>query len=156
MAYPWQQKADSEGGERAEKIPGGVHDLKIIKVVFGKKDGHAFQSKSGDPQIMVVVTDAQGREAAQMYTLSDKAGWTLAKLLGAAGANLTRMETDGVEIGAFAEPSFATQNLVGRTLRAEVKWVDGYSEITPIRRDPTAEPAPPLDADDLDPANIPI
>ena len=156
MATKWQEQADSEGAGQTEKIPNGVHDLTIVKVVFGKKDGKAFKSKSEDPQIMLVFNDPQDREAAQMVTLSRKAEFILAKFLGAAGANLAKMELDGVDVKDFAVPAFANANLIGRKLRAEVKWVDGYSEITPIRRDPTAEPAPPLDADDLDPANIPI
>ena len=150
MAYRWQEKGDSDGPTQAEKIPAGVWDLKIIKVVFGKKGGKAFMSKGGAPQIMCVFANDAGEEAAQMYTLSDSAGWTLAQLLGAAGANLAQMELDGVEIESFAEPKFAHANLVGRRLQAEVAWDDdGYSTITPIRRDPTAEPAPPLDPNDI-------
>ncbi|MBN2582539.1 MAG: hypothetical protein JXL80_05680 [Planctomycetes bacterium] len=143
--YNWQENADREGSERAEKIPTGQHDLEIVRVVFGNRQG-LFRTRDGDPQIMLVFADPQGREASQMYTLSDKAGWTLAKLMSAAGANLQRMTAEGVKPQNFAEEQFAMKNLVGRRIRADVAWDQkGYSTITPIRREAAAATEPPAD-----------
>jgi hypothetical protein len=143
MPYDWEGAA--EGGQ-AEKLPAGTHDVTITKVIFSKKDAAPFRAGDGSPQIMVVMADGAGREVGQMITLSDKAGWVLARLMGASGANLGRMKADGVVPQHFADPAWATKQLVGRKLRVDIKWKpDGYPDVTPIRRDPGAAPSlPPL------------
>ena len=158
MSYEWKKNADSKGPAYAEKMPNGINDVEITRLVFGKSDGTAFASKGGDPQIMVIFADNAGRECGSMYTLSHKAGWTLAKLLSALGSDLGRMEQDGVEPAHFADPAFATANLVGRRLKIDSKWIPpgndggkGYFDVVPINRpinrpvqagQPAATPAP--------------
>ena len=66
-------------------------ELEVVRVIFGKKGGAAFTSKNGDPQIMVIFADADKNEAGEMFTLSDRAGWKLAQVLRAAGANLLHL-----------------------------------------------------------------
>ena len=156
MGYDWEKAAAQEGGEYAERMPAGVHDVEVKRVLFGSKGGGPFQSRAGDPQIMLIFADRQGREAAQMVTLSEKAGWVLARLLSAAGADMARMKADGVLPRDFANQEFARANLTGRRLRVEVAYTRGndgkeYPDVTPIRTRPGA--APP--ADDLDPDTIP-
>lgn len=145
MAYDWNEESNREGKPQAEKIPDGVHDLTVKKIVYGSK-AKDFRSKSGDTQMMVVFVDAEGCEAAQMYTLSQKAAWTLARLLGACGLDLARMKAEGVEPVNFSDPDFAETNLLNRTLRAEVKWVEKggkvHSEVTPIRKKPVSDDIP--------------
>lgn len=120
--YNWNQAAQQEGGEYAEKLPDGTHQVEITRLVFGRKDGSVFTSKSGDPQVMLIFSDELGREVNQMITLSYKAGFVLAKILDAAGADLDRMSADGVTPKSFADPEFANANLVGRQLQVEVTW----------------------------------
>jgi hypothetical protein len=165
MAYDWE-KAATQGasGDYAERIPAGVHDVEIRRVLFGSKKGGAFRSQGGDPQIMLIFADRQGRETPQMVTLSEKAGWVLARLLSAAGADMQRMKADGVLPRDFANQEFARANLVGRRVRAEVKYkqaADGkeYADLVPIRTRPAA-PAPdaqtPPAEDDLDADAVPF
>ena len=148
MAYDWKNQAEREAPPEAEKVPAGVHELEIKRLVFGSKNG-TFVSKGGDPQIMVIFADDQGREASQMYTLSAKAGWALARLLEACGVDMQRMEADDVEPSDFADEAFARANLMGRRLRAEVSWSRSprdnkdYATLTPHRPDPTRPPAAP-------------
>lgn len=135
MGYDWGKA--SEGGQ-AEQIPAGQHQLKIVKVVFGKKDGTKFASSNGDPQIMVVFADNQDREAAQMVTLSEKAGWVLASILKAAGADMAKMTERGITPAKFAEEKFAEAQLIGRVLTAHVSWETAdngkeYASIKPLR-----------------------
>jgi len=142
--YDWNGAAQSEGGDHAEKIPNGVHDLEIIKLVYGKSDGTQFRSRAGDQQIMLILRDAVGREASLMITLSFKAGWVLAKILDAAGANLAAMSAEGVTPKSFEDEVFAEANLIGRRFRGEVKWSQSrtggeYANITPCGRASTAE-----------------
>ena len=156
MAYDWEKAATQESGDYAERIPAGVHDVRIIRVLFGSKGGGLFKSRAGDPQIMLIFADGEGREASQMVTLSEKAGWVLARLLSAAGADMKRMKADGVLPRDFTNQEFARANLVGRRLKADVKYKPGrdgkeYADVTPIRRRPD-EAAP---AGDLDPDSIP-
>lgn len=133
--YDWKHSAQQEAGEYAEKLPDGRHPVEITRIVFGKKDG-LFKSKSGDPQIMLIFADELGREASQIVTLSHKAGFVLAKILEAAGADLERMTADNVTPKSFAEPEFANANLVGRQLEIEVVWSSkngkDFADITPL------------------------
>ncbi len=139
MAYDWQAEADREGPAKAEQMPAGTHDVELVRVVFGGK-GRRFQSNKGDPQIMCIFADAENREAAQMYTCSEKAGWMLAKLLSAAGANVQRMTASGVKPEDFADQDFAEKNLVGRKLRVQVSWDSkGYASVTPVRKEAVAD-----------------
>ena len=154
MAFDWEQEASKEGGDYAERIPAGVHDVEITRVLFGSKGGGVFQSRAGDPQIMLILADREGREAAQMVTLSQKAAWALARLLSAAGANLTRMKADGVEPKDFADEGFATANLVGRRLRIDLKYKAGgdgkeYADVTPIRRQPQVAETSGIDPEEV-------
>jgi hypothetical protein len=134
--YDWNHASQQEAGEYAEKLPNGKHPVEITRVVFGKKDGALFKSKGGDPQIMLIFADELGREAFQVVTLSFKAGFILAKILEAAGADLDRMTADGVTPKSFAEPEFAVANLVGRQLEVEVVWSSkngkDFADITPL------------------------
>lgn len=139
MAYDWGAEADRDGKEKAEQLPAGTHDVELVRVVFGGRGG-SFKSSKGDHQIMCVFADVENREAAQMYTLSEKAGWALAKLLSAAGANVQRMTASGVKPQDFANADFAEKNLVGRKLRVQVDWDSkGYASITPVRKEAVAD-----------------
>jgi hypothetical protein len=126
MSFSWKNEAEKEGPQNAPRLVPGSQRLKIVKIVFGKKgkDGQTelFKSDKGDPQIMCIYGDAHGREGAEMYTLSEAAGWKLAKVLAAAGANVEKMDAAGITPASFAEERFANANLVGRELTAEVSY----------------------------------
>ena len=162
MAYDWEKASTQAASDYAERIPAGVHDVEIRRVLFGSKKGGAFKSRDGDQQIMLIFADGEGREAAQMVTLSDKAGWVLARLLSAAGADMKRMKADSVLPRDFANQEFARANLVGRRLRVDLKYKAGndgkeYADVTPVRTRPAAAPAqPPVPEDDLDPNAVPF
>lgn len=163
MAFDWEKASTQEAGsDYAERIPAGVHDVVIKRLLFGSKKGGAFKSRDGDPQIMLIFADSEGREASQMVTLSEKAGWVLARLLSAAGADMARMKADGVLPRDFASQEFARANLVGRRLRADLKYKRGgdgkeYADVTPVRTRPAAAPTqPPAPEDDLDPDAVPF
>ena len=160
MAFDWEKASTQQGGDYAERIPSGVHDVEIKRLLFGSKKGGAFRSRDGDPQIMLIFADREGREASQMVTLSDKAGWVLARLLSAAGADMARMKADGVLPRDFANQEFARANLVGRRLRVDLKYKRGgdgkeYADVTPVRTRPAAPPAQAPTEDGLDPDSIP-
>ena len=161
MAFDWEKASTQEGGDYAERIPSGVHDVEIKRLLFGSKKGGAFKSRDGDPQIMLIFADGDGREASQMVTLSDKAGWVLARLLSAAGADMKRMKADGVLPCDFANQEFARANLVGRRLRVDLKYKAGndgkeYADVTPVRTRPAAQPSqPPAQEGAIDPNEVP-
>jgi hypothetical protein len=140
MSYDWDDAAKSTGKERAPKIPEGQFDLEIIDVVFGKKGSGPFKSNSGDSQILLVFSDGEGNEASQMYTLSGKAAFTLAKVLAASGADTKKMTEKGITPDKFADPRFATAQLKGRKFRGDVKHDGEYFRIEPLRADPTDQP----------------
>ncbi|MDD2766109.1 MAG: hypothetical protein PHE83_19270 [Opitutaceae bacterium] len=137
MSYAWQQAADKEA--MAARIPKGKHRVRISRILTGGNDGD-FVSRGGDPQIMLILQDQEAREAGQMVTLSDKAGWVLAKIMAACDppVNLARMEADGIEPSKFADPEFAGSVLLNRELTVMVDWEDAkdgkqYARVTPIR-----------------------
>jgi len=149
MSYDWTKEAQSDGPTQTEKLPSGTHDVEITRVVFGPKDGPPFASRNGDPQIMVIFADNEGREASQMVTLSRKAGWVLAKVLRAADVHLSKMTADGIKPADFANPQFATANLVSRRLRVRVEWArserDGkdYADVMPVATGAAYQPQSP-------------
>jgi len=97
-----------------------------------------------------------------MVTLSAKAGWVLARLMGCFDppANLARMEADGITPLNFADQDFADKNLLGRELTIELEYVKGrdgkdYPEITPVKPEPSTAPPPATAEDDPPPAAAP-
>lgn len=138
MSYRWTEAV--EGPMQAEKIPTGFHKLRIVKVIHAKRSGERFESSNGDPQMMVVFADLIERECIQMFTLSEKAGWTLARLLECAGDDLKELERQGIEPRDFAEPAFAKKKLVGLSMIGYVEWERGdddkeYSRVDPKKPD---------------------
>lgn len=146
MAFDWTKNDETD----APRLPVGEEvDVQITRLVFTKKDGTPFRSQAGDPKIMAVFADDAGREAAFMFTLSDRAAWQLRSVLSCAGADLARMKADNIEPSHFANERFATANLVGRRLRIRVKGYvreDGNlaDGITPIRTVPRPLRADPV------------
>lgn len=148
MAFSWQES--SEGSARAARIPAGQSiPLRISKIVYVDRNGVAFESQNHDPQILMIVSDAEGREASEMLTLSDKAGWKLAQILRAAGANMAKMDEKQIKVADFASDLYEKQ-LLEREFLGNVDWEEGkdkktYAKITPIMPQPGAQqPAAPV------------
>ena len=88
-----------------------------------------------------------------MFTLSVKAGWTLARLLDAMDPDLPdQLSEAGLEPMDFADPDIASEWLMpptpqnpkgrGGQFQARVEWKGGQPDVTPIRREPDVEPEP--------------
>lgn len=122
----WLKSADKQFDD-SEKISTGIQKLRVIKVLNGKKDGSPFKSKNGDPQMMVVFKNTKGEEGPCMFTLSEKAVWTLAKFMSRAGVNLEKMNADGVTHAHFEDPQFAKRVLMDRVVWADVTYREGKS-----------------------------
>jgi len=138
MPYDWTEASTAEGAEHSERLPSGIHNVTITRVIHGSKSG-LFESRNGDPQILCVFADDQAREATQMFTLSEKAGWVLARLMTNFDPpmNLTEMTKAGVTPESFADPDFTVTNLVGRKLAIKVEYETAkngneYPNITPM------------------------
>jgi len=109
MGY-WSDAAESEGGP---KSPPGWHFYQVTRAMRVTKGGREFRSKNGDPQLFVIFEDEDGLEASQMFTLSAKAGWTLAKFLSRAGVDLAALDSEGIAIDDWASETFARERLEG-------------------------------------------
>lgn len=101
-----------QGGEASEKSAPGWHRYKVTSVLRGSK-ARTFKSSKGDPQLMVVLTDEEGGEATAMFTLSERAAWSLAKFLSRAGVDLEQLDRDGVDLESWTDESFARRRLDG-------------------------------------------
>lgn len=141
--YDWEDAA-SGSRNRAPLIPEGQTALEVKDIVFGGKNGK-FSSKNNDPQIMLIFADGKGNESGQMFTLSNKAAWTLAGILAAAGADLRKMKERNIQPSQFADERFARAQLVGRKFTGDVAYESEggkkYARITPLRTDSTAQAA---------------
>jgi len=144
VAYDWTKP--DEGN--AERLPVDIeNEVTVTGLRFGNKNG-PYRSTAGDPRIMLILADDEGRECATMVTLSEKAAWVLKSILSSAGVNLQKMVEHGVEPEHFANEEFAKANLIGRRLKIRVKSyasADGnLAEIVAVRPRPQANaPAPP-------------
>lgn len=145
--------SDEEGGGYADRLPPGEHQVTIKRVVYENGEGHKFASKGGDPQILLVLADTDGREAITMLTLSDKAAWTIMRLLSACGyskKDREDMNKDGVKVEDFAtgaaEIYFTGQGLtikVKHTIRKNREGIDQtYTDVEPIKVDGPKVKAP--------------
>jgi hypothetical protein len=136
MAYDWTGAA--EGGN-AEKMHPGYHYARVDRVIMGKKSG-AFKSRNGDPQIMVIFNDdLDGGEASTMLTLSDKAAWTVARLLSRLGVDLEQMKRDNVEPRHFANEKLAQSYFVGKSCWIKVEPDGEYQKVTPLKNEEVPE-----------------
>ena len=130
MPFDWTK--DNESGE-TDKLT-GYHYATIVRVIRESKKGE-FKSRGGDPQLMIVFAKGDA-EAAAMFTLSDKAGWTLRRLLSRCGVDLDELNNAGIEPTHFANKAYAQTVLVGRDCWINVVWEMGgsgkrYAEIQP-------------------------
>lgn len=137
MTYNWA--LEEEGQAQTERMPLGVHNVMIVKIIRGK-GGQTFTSASGDPKIMLVYEDSQGRQAATMYTLSEKAVWALKIVLSRSGTNLDELTEQGIELHHFADQSFAESKLLGKKLVVDITYKKGndgkdYPNIVPIKQE---------------------
>lgn len=157
MVYNWNESATNS--PVADRMPSGKHvDVRIVRIVFGTKDGRPFLSNNGDPQIMIVFANRLDQEAAQMYTLSEKAGWTLAKLLSSCKppADLDKMSQHNIEPKHFANPDFANKQLIGRIVDIDVSYRtqngNEYANVNPVK----PAPATTGDGEVIPPQDIPF
>lgn len=154
MSFDWSKSA--EGGN-AEKMSNGYHYATVDRVILGSKGKGLFKSKSGDPQIMVVFTDPiDGGESSSMFTLSDKAAWTLSRLLARLGVDLDALKAQDVSPKHFANGALAESYLRGKSCWIKVEPDPAkpeYQRITPL--EPTEVPDEVRNAlsltDDADP-----
>ena len=155
MSFTWSSVSEGEKAAQAEKIPEGEHQVTISKVIHGGKNG-PFINKHGDPMILLIFTDDQAREASQMYSLSEKTAWLMANLLTSFSppADLGAMDKAGVTPTSFADPDFASANLIDRKLKAEIQIVEAsgtkYHNVHPIKSsDPKPETAVTVAEDEI-------
>lgn len=134
MGYDWVKNSENA---RAPKLERREHDVQISRIVFENHNG-PFRSESGDPQIMLIFADHRGHEAAQMYTLSEKAVFKLAILMSCCDPpiNMQRLRDEDAKPEWFANKDFATNQLVGRKVKIAVRAAKNNPEqddIDPLR-----------------------
>ncbi len=162
MGYDWENEGTRADQQRADPIPASENvTLFVVRAIYAKQDGTVFCSRNGDPQVMIIFCDAEKREAVQMFTLSDAAGWTLARLVAAMNHdNLAEMKRRGVHPRDFANlevleywlmhPTLTQKNTVGNHFRARITYVTRKSD--PNKKDADIVPlrkAPPVASGDI-------
>lgn len=144
-SYDWEGESHRE--YQAPPCAPGPHTLTIKQIRHTNRDGLQFLSKHNEEQILLIFSDENHCECCQMVTLSESAGWTLAKLLGAAGVDLADMKTRGLTPKDFADPAFAEAFLTpegkGISFRARVSYRENpnnakrpFTDVVPLRSVP--------------------
>jgi len=145
MSYDWSAPAQSPN---APKMKAGGHEAVISRIVSTKQDGSEFFTKDGEPQIMLVFTNAQGEEATLFCILTDdpEKSWALRAVLHAIGAKVELLTQHGVKPEHFRNKEWAEKQLKGRKLRVDVGYRpnkknpdDPYMNVIPMR--PAMTPA---------------
>jgi len=160
MAYDWEHAGESG---RAGPLAEGEHTLTVVKIIT-EKNGIAYQSQAGAPQILLVLRDEIGGEGTDMITLSDAAAWTLARYFSAMDTGINaELKQVGIEPVQLADHATATDWLCtkGTPFQARVVYEDGskYADITPIKPPPPPaghEPVAPLPESEDDDSGIPF
>lgn len=149
MSFSWKESSEpKEGAQRAPSIPAGRNiQLKVDRVIFSAKGGGGFVTKDNDPQIMVIFTDTNGNEASEMITLSEKAAFKLSQILRASGADLDRMDAQGVTPEQFAYSEFCDRHLVGRKFVGDKSYARVYPLIPRTNQQPSAQQKPVVNQD---------
>lgn len=125
MSFDWEAAAEGNAG-----MPEGFHQVECVKVMRHSKKGVEYTSKDGDPQLYTVWQTGAEEEGLASFTLSAKAGFTLAKALKCAGADLARMKAAGVTPDNFADEDFASKQLVGRKCWVYAEKDGKYTNLT--------------------------
>lgn len=136
-AFSWSKAADGD----VTKLPAGYHRCVCTKVSRANKDGKEYQSKDGDPQILTIWENADGESAVAMFTLTNKAAWTLAQMLKYAGADIEKMEANGITPKHFEDIAFAEKQILKREC-----WVYAEPKGKYVNIDFVAEDSVPAEA----------
>lgn len=128
--FDWTTKAAPPSGF-APKIPPGRHRVRVAKVMHVNKEGEPYADKHGNPSILVVFQDAQGREAMQACVLVDNdpaTAWAIIGMWqsfeGMTTERLRKMADAGVKPSSFLDAEFAQKQLLaggGRQLVIDVE-----------------------------------
>ncbi len=111
MSFDWNKAEQSGGGN---PLPDGIHKTTISAV-------KCRQSAKGEPQVIVTFKSHEG-ECDSFYTLTEKAAWTMAKLLARVGTDLTKMQADGM-----LPVHLSNQNVANSYLLEKEVWVKVYT-----------------------------
>lgn len=123
----WNEDANREVPNRAERLPDGVHTVKIDRILHGSKNGGPFVTRDNEPQVLLILVDEQGREATTFVLLSEHEQRRVRFVHLCArcrpAMDLSQMTLNEVRPKDFADPDFADTNLLGRELRVDVENV---------------------------------
>ena len=152
MAYDWEKNGESD---RADKLSAGEHTLTIIKVITEKND-IPYQSKAGDPQILLVYQDDDGRELPDWFTLNPASRWKLLRLMSRCGCDLERAEKEVGNIKNFADPDTVEPWLLDKAFLGRVYEENGYTNVEPLKREEDTIGNAPLVAPETPHDDIPF
>ncbi|MEM9753115.1 MAG: hypothetical protein AAF916_06990 [Planctomycetota bacterium] len=128
-----------EDNKHSANVPEGYHRLEIVNFYHGKKGGGRFESRGGDPQVLLIFEDADGRQATAMHTLSEKAAWTMQKLLSRLGHDMAALNERSLDIADFTDANVCRELLIDRSCWAHVTHDQSghktYTNVEPMHAD---------------------
>jgi hypothetical protein len=114
MGFDWNKAEQSGGGD---PLPDGIHKATISAI-------KCRQSAKGEPQVIVTFKSHEG-ECDSFYTLTEKAAWTMAKLLARVGVDLEKMGSEGIQPVHLSNQSVAESYLLNKEVFVKVYTLDG-------------------------------
>jgi len=111
----WDLDEGRDEDYEKRQLPEGIHLVKIARVVTERGDGSRISTSKGDPCLMVVYEDQDGREGVELHTLSEKGDWTLRRLLKRFDVDTKALTKRGIKPADWLDPVFANGTLVGKT-----------------------------------------
>lgn len=110
MSFNWTKAAENTG---PPSMPEGWHRVRIVKLVFEKRDGTRLSTDKGD-FFMVVCENASGEQGTLSLWPTPKAAWKIAQTLSAVGVGMDELERANLTPEDFGDERTANNWFVGR------------------------------------------
>ena len=109
-----------EAPSDAPKLPVGDHWVRIARIFSQRKDGTPLTTRNGDPQLLFIFHDAEGREAAQSGMVTDNGIWWFQNLFQAIGLDL---EKEGYTAANWDEQELFHSDFQAKHLLEKWLWI---------------------------------
>lgn len=126
---------ESENSESGKDLPVGAHRVHIERIITEKNDGSKIQTKKGDPCVLIVYSDDEGREAVEPHTISPRAFWTFRRMLARFGVDAEKLNADGVRPIDWLDQNFCEEQLLGKKGYIRVVESGGRTRAEPIKKE---------------------
>jgi hypothetical protein len=173
MGYDWNKAAENSG---PPSMGEGWYWVRVVKVIFEKKDGTRLSSEKGGDFFMLVCENQDGEQGTLSLWPTVAAGWKIAQTLSCLGVSMDELENAGITPEDFNSYQTAEDWFVGRegwvsaTVKGKYTNIDFHHEdkvpvsvlqsaggkSSPKPEEPRASRKPQVQHEPLDDEDIPF